>query len=36
LNQNVSGGKTTALSDAQTKALHDQAEAGFKRFSKKH
>jgi putative lipoprotein len=35
LNQNVSGGKTTTLSDAQTKALHDQAEAELKRFSKK-
>ena len=36
LNQNINGGKTTTLSDAQTKALHDQAEAELKRFSKKH
>jgi putative lipoprotein len=36
LNQDVSGGKTSALSDAQAKALHDQAEAEFKKFSKKH
>lgn len=36
LNQKISGGKTTALSDADAKALHDQAEAEFKRFSKKH
>jgi putative lipoprotein len=35
LNQHVSGGKTTTLSDAQMKALHDQAEAELKRFSKK-
>ena len=37
LNQKISGGKTTALSDADAKALHDQSEAEFKRFSsKKH
>ena len=36
LNQNVSGGKTSTLSDAQTKALHDQATAELKRFTKKH
>jgi putative lipoprotein len=36
LNQNISGGKTSTLSPAQTKALHDQATAEFKRFSKKH
>ncbi|HVX05487.1 MAG TPA: YbaY family lipoprotein [Rhodanobacteraceae bacterium] len=36
LNQKISGGKTTSLSDADAKALHDKAEAEFKRFSKKH
>lgn len=34
LNQKISGGKTEALSDAEAKALHDQAEAEYKRFSK--
>lgn len=36
LNQDISGGKTSTLSDAQAKALHDQAEAEFKKFSKRH
>ena len=36
LNQDIGGGKTSTLSDAQTKALHAEAEAQFKRFSKKH
>ena len=36
LNKKISGGKTTSLSDADAKALHDKAEAEFKRFSKKH
>jgi putative lipoprotein len=36
LNQKINGGKTTSLSDADAKALHDQAEAEFKRFTKKH
>lgn len=36
LNQKINGGKTSTLSDADAKALHDQAEAEFKRFSKKH
>ena len=34
LNQKVSGGTTTTLSDAATKALHAQAEAEYKRFTK--
>ncbi|WIG56843.1 MAG: hypothetical protein OJF61_002631 [Rhodanobacteraceae bacterium] len=36
LNQKIVGGKTSSLSDADAKALHDKAEAEFKRFSKKH
>lgn len=36
LNQDVSGGKTTTLSASDAKALHDQAEAELKRFTKKH
>lgn len=36
LNQKISGGKTASLSDAEAKALHDKAEAEYKRFSKKH
>jgi len=37
LKQKISAGKTSTLSDADAKALHDQAEAEFKRFSsKKH
>ncbi|HEX7370551.1 MAG TPA: YbaY family lipoprotein [Rhodanobacteraceae bacterium] len=36
LNQKISNGKTTELSDAEAKALHDQAEAEYKRFSKEH
>lgn len=36
LKQKINAGKTSALSDAEAKALHDQAEAEFKRFSKKH
>jgi putative lipoprotein len=35
LNQKISGGKTGTLSDAEAKTLHDQAEAAYKRFSKK-
>ena len=36
LNQDVSGGKTTTMSVSDAKALHDQAEAELKRFTKKH
>lgn len=36
LNQKINGGKTSTLSDSDAKALHDQAEAEFKRFTKKH
>lgn len=36
LNQDVSGGKTTSMSASEAKALHDQAEAELKRFTKKH
>jgi putative lipoprotein len=36
LKQKINAGKTSALSEAEGKALHDQAEAEFKRFSKKH
>jgi len=36
LKQKIDGGKTSTLSDPDAKALHDQAEAEFKRFSKKH
>lgn len=36
LNQKTSGGKTAKLSDADAKALHDQAEAEYKRFTKQH
>ncbi|HEX5960725.1 MAG TPA: YbaY family lipoprotein [Rhodanobacteraceae bacterium] len=35
LNQKLSGGKTGTLSNAETRALHDQAEAQYERFSKK-
>ncbi|TAN02963.1 MAG: hypothetical protein EPN36_14580 [Rhodanobacteraceae bacterium] len=34
LNQQISGGKTTTMSDAQTKALNAQATAEYKRFKK--
>jgi putative lipoprotein len=36
LKEQVSGGKTAALSDADAKALHDQAEAEYKKFAKQH
>lgn len=36
LNRKIGGGKTQAMSDAETKALHAQAEAELKRFSKQH
>lgn len=36
LNQKISGGTTATLSDAATKALHAQAEAEYKRFTKQH
>jgi hypothetical protein len=36
LKQKINGGSTSTLSDADAKVLHDQAEAEFKRFSKKH
>jgi putative lipoprotein len=36
LKQKINAGKTSTLSDAEGKALHDQAEAEFKRFTKKH
>ncbi len=35
LNQKISGGNTGNLTDAEAKTLHDQAEAAYKRFSKK-
>lgn len=36
LNQLEQGGKTTKVSDTQAKALHDQATAEYKKFSKQH
>jgi len=36
LNQSISGGKTTTVSDAETKTLHKQAEDVFNRFTKHH
>jgi len=36
LNQQISGGKTSTLSNSEAKALHDQAEAEYKRFTKQH
>ena len=36
LNQQISGGKTSTLSNSEAKALHDQAEAEYKRFTKRH
>lgn len=36
VNQQISGGKTGKLSDAETKKLHDQAEAQYKKFAKHH
>ena len=36
LNQNISAGKTTTLSDSGAKALHGQAEAEYKKFAKQH
>lgn len=36
LKQQVSDGKATTLSDADAKALHDQAEAEYKKFANKH
>jgi hypothetical protein len=36
LNQQISGGKTTTLSDAAAKALHADAEAQYRRFTKQH
>jgi putative lipoprotein len=36
LKQKINAGKTSALTDAEGKALHGQAEAEFKRFGKKH
>jgi putative lipoprotein len=35
LNENISAGNTGTLTDAEAKTLHDQAEATYKRFSKK-
>jgi hypothetical protein len=36
LNQQISGGKTSTLSNSEAKALHDQAEVEYKRFTKQH
>jgi putative lipoprotein len=36
LNQPISGGKTSTLSNSEAKALHDQAEVEYKRFTKQH
>lgn len=36
LKQQVTAGKTTTLSDADAKALHDEAEAEYKKFAKNH
>lgn len=36
VNEQVQGGNTTTVSDATTKALHRDAEAQYKRFSKQH
>ncbi|MGH8126650.1 MAG: YbaY family lipoprotein [Rhodanobacteraceae bacterium] len=36
VNQQISDGKTGKLSDAETKKLHDQAEAQYKKFAKQH
>ncbi|TAN05677.1 MAG: hypothetical protein EPN38_11000 [Rhodanobacteraceae bacterium] len=36
LNQQISGGKTTAVSAATAKSLHADAEAQYKRFNKQH
>ncbi|MGH8233137.1 MAG: YbaY family lipoprotein [Rhodanobacteraceae bacterium] len=36
LKQQVSGGKTTTLSDSDAKTLHSQAEAAYKKFAKQH